>query len=169
MAQAYVSLGSNIEPHRHLCACLQDLRRDFANLHISSVYKSPAVGFVGEAFLNLVVGFTTELTPDALSAYLHTLENRHGRIRTANKFAPRSLDADLLLYDQLNLQPEHNLPHQDILTYPFVLYPLAEIAPTVIYPNTQQTIAELAQASTLSRAEMSPVSLNCAESIAIMR
>lgn len=165
MAQVYVSLGSNIEPQYHLCACLRDLRHDFPDLCVSSVHETPAVGFSGDAFWNLVVGFTTELTPDALNTYLHTLENRHGRIRTGNKFSPRSLDADLLLYDDLNLQPEYNLPHHDILTYPFVLYPLAEIAPTVIYPRTQQTLAELAQTSTLSRAAMLPVSLNCAKSI----
>lgn len=166
MAQVYISLGSNIEPQRHLCACLHDLRGDFPDLCVSTVYKTPAVGFVGEAFLNMVVGFTTELTPNALHVYLHELENRHGRIRTANKFSPRSLDADLLLYDGLHLQPEYNLPHKDILTYPFVLYPLAEIAPTTLYPRTQQTLAELAQTSTLSRSEMLAVSLDCAEAIA---
>ena len=161
MASVYVSIGSNIDRETNLCACMQHLQRDFGKVVFSPVYETPAAGFSGAPFLNLAAGFTTTLTPSALKQYLRQLEAAHGRVRGEKKFSARTLDVDLLLYDNLNLQPEHNLPHNDIVTYPFVLFPLADSAPTAQHPVLQCSIAALAQASTLSRTEMRVVALDC--------
>jgi 2-amino-4-hydroxy-6-hydroxymethyldihydropteridine diphosphokinase len=161
MASVYVSIGSNIERETHICACMQHLQRDFGEVVFSPVYETPAAGFSGAPFLNLAAGFTTTLTPTALKHYLRALEAAYGRVRGEQKFSARTLDVDLLLYDDLNLQPEHNLPHHDIVAYAFVLFPLADIAPTLIHPALQCSIAALAQASTLSRADMQVVALDC--------
>ena len=161
MASVYVSIGSNIDPQTHICACVQRLRADFQRVVFSTVYASPAEGFEGNPFLNLVAGFETALEPDALRAYLRELEAQQGRKRGQEKFSSRTLDLDLLLYDALNLLPATNLPHSDILHYAFVLYPLAEIAPNVLHPSLHCTLAQLARDSTLSHAMLTPTLLPC--------
>jgi 2-amino-4-hydroxy-6-hydroxymethyldihydropteridine diphosphokinase len=161
MASVYVSLGSNIEREANICSCMQQLKRDFGNVVFSPVYETPAEGFTGEPFLNLVAGFSTELTPTALKQYFRQVETAHGRVHGEKKFSARTLDLDLLLYDTLNLQPEHNLPHHDIVAYPFVLFPLADIAPDAMHPGLQRTVAEISADTHLSRDTLSVVELDC--------
>ncbi|MEZ5478780.1 MAG: 2-amino-4-hydroxy-6-hydroxymethyldihydropteridine diphosphokinase [Thiolinea sp.] len=161
MPQAYVSLGSNIRPEANICSCTQLLRARFRQVISSDVYQTPAVGFNGAPFLNSVVGFETDMSIDALKAYLRELESLHGRERSGEKFDARTLDVDLLLYDHVVLPPEGNLPHSDILKYSFVLYPLAEIAPQQQHPVLRQNIAQLARNSSLSPLELHPVRLDC--------
>lgn len=161
MADVYLSLGSNIEREAHLCAAMQRLQQDFGQVVFSHVYETPAAGFAGEPFFNLAAGISTTLTPAALKNYLRELEQAHGRMRGEEKFSARTLDIDLLLYADWNLQPHSNVPHHDILTYPFVLFPLAEIAPSVIHPVSQRTLGEIARESTLSDAGMRRVTLDC--------
>lgn len=161
MADVYLSLGSNIEREAHLCAAMQRLQQDFGQVVFSHVYETPAAGFVGEPFFNLAAGLTTTLSPTDLKHYLRELEQAHGRLRGEEKFSARTLDIDLLLYDDWNLQPHSNVPHHDILAYPFVLFPLAEIASSVMHPVLQRTIEEIARTSTLSDAEMRRVTLGC--------
>ena len=144
MAQAYVSIGSNLEREANICACLQQLQHDFSHLHYSPVYETEALGFTGNAFYNLVASFETQLSVEALAQYLKRLEAKQGRVRTGEKFSNRSLDIDLLLYDDLVLQPTQNLPHRDILQYAFVLIPLAQLAPSAKHPQCQQTYQQLA-------------------------
>ncbi|WGZ95782.1 MAG: 2-amino-4-hydroxy-6-hydroxymethyldihydropteridine diphosphokinase [Candidatus Thiothrix putei] len=161
MANVYVSIGSNIERELNVCACMQRLQQDFGEVQFSTVYETPAVGFESEPFFNLAAGFTTTLTPNEVKHYLQALESTHGRVRNDAKFSARTLDVDLLLYDDLNLQPSVNLPHKDILTYPFVLFPLAEIAPGVLHPELKRTLADLAQTSSLSAEALRVVALDC--------
>lgn len=163
MASVYISIGSNIEPLKNVCSCMQHLQKTFHPVTFSTLYETPAEGFAGDPFLNLVAGFETPLTPDALRTYLRQLEDAHGRIRSGEKFSARSLDLDLLLYDDLNLQPDTNLPHSDILKYPFVLFPLAEIAPEYPYPGLQRTLLSLAQTSSLKPDRMHAIALDCSK------
>ncbi|GIK35160.1 MAG: 2-amino-4-hydroxy-6-hydroxymethyldihydropteridine diphosphokinase [Gammaproteobacteria bacterium] len=139
---AYVSAGSNIEPERHLRLAVSQLRAHYGPLQLSSVYRSRAAGFPGADFLNLVAGFATRETPAAIVAGLERLHMAAGRVRGAARFAPRTLDLDLLLYgDQVCDAPQ--IPRRDITEYSFVLGPLAEIAPQLRHPVSGATMAEL--------------------------
>ena len=161
MTRAYVSLGSNIRAEANICSCTHHLRSRFKNFSSSDVYQSPAIGFEGDPFLNSVVGFDSDLDITGLRAYLRDLETIHGRVRSDNKYAPRTLDLDLLLFGSVVLSKEENLPHKDILQYAFVLYPLAEIAPEKKHPVLRKKLSQLAEHSQLSSAEMTPVTLRC--------
>lgn len=147
MAQVYVSLGSNIDPQRHIPQCLYQMQQRFGELVVSTVYENEPIGFDGNPFWNLVVGFQTDMAPKTLADWLHRLEERAGRIRGDEKFAARTLDADLLLYDDLVInQGGLTLPRDEIVKYPFVLRPLAEIAPHVVHPTRGQALGVIWEA-----------------------
>ena len=159
MHRAYLSLGSNIEPEVHLRAAIDELRAHFGELVVSPVYRSRAVGFDGPDFLNLAVAIDTDLDPVALDAWLHDLENRHGRRRDVPRYASRTLDVDIVLFDDLVVDgPGHLRIPRPELKEAFVLRPLSDIAPGVRDPMSGKTIAELwgatAQAPPLERVEL---------------
>jgi 2-amino-4-hydroxy-6-hydroxymethyldihydropteridine diphosphokinase len=143
MARAYLSLGSNLEPHRYLPAALDELRARFGALAVSPAYRSQAVGFDGPDFVNLAVGLDTDLDPGALNDWLHALEDRHGRRRDQLRYASRTLDVDLVLYDDRVIDgPGHlQIPRKE-LRHAFVLKPLADIAPDLRHPLDGTTMAE---------------------------
>jgi 2-amino-4-hydroxy-6-hydroxymethyldihydropteridine diphosphokinase len=143
MAQVYVSVGSNIERQRNIATALQVLTEVYGELQLSSVYESAAVGFDSEPFYNLVLGFSTQQSPQAVQQQLHVIEDRCVRQRTASLSA-RTLDLDLLLYDdRVMADGKLVLPRDDINRYAFVLRPLAEIAGTVRHPVTGVTFADM--------------------------
>lgn len=135
MAEVYVGFGSNVEPQRHLRQAIEDLSRHFGALRCSSVYRSPAYGFSGDDFLNLVGTFSSTAGPQEIEAMLSETEYAGGRARGPVRFAPRTLDLDLLMYGQC-IDAQRRLPREDVLFYPFVLAPLAEIAPELHHPLT---------------------------------
>ena len=143
MARAYLSLGSNLEPHRYLPAALDELRARFGKLEVSPAYRSKAVGFDGPDFVNLAVGLDTDLAPEALNDWLHALEDRHGRRRDQPRYASRTLDVDIVLYDDRVIDgPGHlQIPRKE-LRHAFVLKPLADIAPDLRHPLDGTTMAE---------------------------
>lgn len=144
MARVYVSIGSNIDRDRNVAAALAGLRREFGELQQSTIYETQAVGFEGDAFYNLVVGFDTEQSPHEVAAMLHRIEDQHGRQRHGGKFSARTLDLDMLLYDDLVLEADDlNLPRREILEYAFVLRPLAEIAAERRHPLAGVSYAAL--------------------------
>jgi len=144
MANVYLSLGSNIDAPYHISACVNALRNNFSVLDISQVYESEAVGFDGDNFLNLVVLINTELSVGELSKQLKTLEDRYGRDRNAARFSGRTLDVDILTYDDVVGEIDGVLlPRDEILTNAFVLKPLAEIAPNDRHPQRQQSYQSL--------------------------
>jgi 2-amino-4-hydroxy-6-hydroxymethyldihydropteridine diphosphokinase len=146
MARAYLSLGSNLEPERHLCAAVAALRARFGDVALSPVYRCPAVGFDGPDFLNLAAAIHTDLDPHALNAWLHALEDAQGRRRDVPRFSSRTLDIDIVLYDDVVLSGPGNLeiPRRE-LKHAFVLKPLADLAPTLRHPVSHRTLAELWQ------------------------
>lgn len=142
--RAYVGVGSNIRPERHVPRALALLRAEFGDVQASSIYECPSVGFEGEAFHNLVVSFETDLEVDALVARLRAFEDACGRRRGPAVSPSRTLDLDLLLYGEIRSAGDGiELPRDDVLSYAFVLAPLAEIAPAVKHPVAQRTFAEL--------------------------
>lgn len=134
MPEIFVGLGSNIEPEANLRAALAALRRRFGELVCSSVYRSPAFGFAGPEFLNMVVGFRADIGVDALETALSELENACGR-GLGLRSGSRTIDLDLLLFGR-RVDAARRLPRADVLAYPFVLAPLAEIAPDLPHPVT---------------------------------
>ena len=140
----YVSAGSNIDPERHLRAACLRLDEKFGPLSLSSVYRTKAVGFDGDDFLNLVVAFSTDLDVHAVKSYLDDTETLAGRARSAGSFSPRTLDLDLLLYGaEIIDEPAVRVPRADILKYAFVLAPIAELAPDLRHPVDGRTMREL--------------------------
>jgi 2-amino-4-hydroxy-6-hydroxymethyldihydropteridine diphosphokinase len=142
--RAYLSLGSNIDAERWLAAAVAELRARFGELDISPVYRSAAVGFDGPDFLNLAVAIDSDLSPEALNDWLHALEDRHGRIRGGARYGSRTLDVDIVLYDDLVLSGKGNLklPRGE-LRHAFVLKPMADIAPSLRHPVDGRTMTEL--------------------------
>lgn len=158
MAKIYISLGSNIEREHHTRAGVRAMQAHFGRLELSSVYESEAVGFVGDAFYNLVAAAETELPVHEVNAVLRAIEDVHGRDRSGPRFSSRSLDLDLLLYDDLVLDENGLvLPRPEILKNAFVLWPLAEIAPERRHPLVKQCYRELWQAFDKSREQLAPV------------
>jgi 2-amino-4-hydroxy-6-hydroxymethyldihydropteridine diphosphokinase len=144
--QVYVSIGSNIEPLCHVKQALHDLTACFGTLNCSPVYESAAVGFAGDNFYNLVVGFQTEKNIEQVQQLLSEIERNNGRKRHDQRFNARTLDLDLLLFDQAILKSQGiNVPRDEILKYAFVLRPLADLIPQQCHPQTQQTYATLWQ------------------------
>ena len=139
---AYLSLGSNVSPEKNIQFALDQLSQIFGETVSSSIYKTKAVGFEGSDFLNLVVKIETGLDPEKLIDRLHGIEEMTGRITGTKAFNDRTLDIDVLIYgDYIN--PDLNIPRDEILMYGFVLEPLAELNPEGLHPIERVTFIEL--------------------------
>jgi 2-amino-4-hydroxy-6-hydroxymethyldihydropteridine diphosphokinase len=144
MARVYLSIGSNIEPAMHIRSGVRTLRAQFGQVELSSVYESAAVGFDGDNFYNLVAAIQTETPLLELAEQLRAIEDAHDRSRAGPRFSSRTLDIDILLYDDLVLsEGKLVLPREEISKNAFVLWPLAEIAPTRQHPVLKKSYAEL--------------------------
>ncbi len=143
MARVYISIGSNIDAENNIRTAVNALRDHYGRLILSSVYESEAVGFEGDNFLNLVASLKTDEDVHAVAATLRRIEDENGRDRSAPRFSPRTLDLDLLLYDDLVLKDaDLELPRDEITKNAFVLLPLEEIAPQLIHPLTGKTMCD---------------------------
>jgi 2-amino-4-hydroxy-6-hydroxymethyldihydropteridine diphosphokinase len=144
VAAVYVGAGSNVAPERNLARAVEELGREFPAARFSPWYRNRAVGFEGEDFINLVAGFDTALPVSAVLSRLHAIEMHCGRPRAAPRWAPRSMDLDVLLYGDLVCdEPGLKLPRPDLLKRAYMLGPLAALAPDVIHPTARLTIGEL--------------------------
>jgi 2-amino-4-hydroxy-6-hydroxymethyldihydropteridine diphosphokinase len=160
MARVYLSLGSNLEPQRHLRAALAELRARFGPIDVSPAYASRAVGFDGADFINLAVGLDTDLEPGPLNDWLHALEDRHGRRRDVPRYSDRTLDVDIVLFDDRVIDgPGHlQIPRKE-LQHAFVLKPVADLAPALRHPLSGESMAALWAAFPAASEPLRPVSL----------
>ncbi|MGQ4660928.1 2-amino-4-hydroxy-6-hydroxymethyldihydropteridine diphosphokinase [Lysobacter sp. F6437] len=144
MSRAYLSLGSNLEPQANLRSAIDVLHRRFGTVVLSPVYRTRAVGFDGNDFLNAAAVIETGLEPTALNDWLHALEDSHGRDRSGPRHGDRTLDIDIVLFDDRVLSGPGNLriPRPE-LQHAFVLKPLVDIAAGVMVPGDGRTLAQL--------------------------
>lgn len=149
-ANVLLSIGSNVEPTKHIGAAALALTQAFNKVECSPVYGSKPVGFVGDNFLNLVVRLQTAATVAEVQRWCKDYEQRNGREPSAAKFTPRTIDLDILLYDQC-IQPASaayhlpQLPRAEITTSAFVLKPLADLVPHWRHPELGETYQSLWQ------------------------
>ncbi|HJN52634.1 MAG: 2-amino-4-hydroxy-6-hydroxymethyldihydropteridine diphosphokinase [Pseudomonadales bacterium] len=154
----YVSVGSNIERHRHVSKALDALNERYTVLAISSVYESASIGFAGEPFFNLVVQFgTTESLIDLVRS-LRMIEEENGRNRREPKFSDRTLDIDILLYDdRVGDFEKIRLPRPEITENAYVLWPLAEIACDLKLPGSHRRFGDLWSAYDKTKQQLTPI------------
>lgn len=145
MVQVFVSLGSNIDKEANLHNGLTALQQSFGQLSLSSLFESDAVGFAGDSFYNMVIGFQTHLSLNCLANELRAIEIKFGRQVDAKKFSSRTLDLDILLYDQHVLVQPVQIPRHEITENAFVLWPLAELIPNEKHPVLGQSYQQLWQ------------------------
>ncbi|NCP64732.1 MAG: 2-amino-4-hydroxy-6-hydroxymethyldihydropteridine diphosphokinase [Paraglaciecola sp.] len=156
----FISVGSNIDKEKYTRAAILELGQVFESLVLSQVYESEAVGFVGQNFYNLVVKATTTASIEAVCQILKNIEDKHKRQRGTEKFSPRTLDLDLLLYDAVVCQSPVELPRGEILYNAFVLQPLAEIAPSDKHPLVHQSYQQLWQQYDKSQQQLWPIAFD---------
>lgn len=140
MERAYIALGSNLgTPVEQLRAALRAMAElpDSKLVAVSSFYASDPLGPDDQPrFVNAVAALDTALAPLQLLDALQTIEQEQGRVRKAERWGPRTLDLDILLFGDLTLTSERlTLPHYHMHARAFVLYPLAEIAPRLRLPD----------------------------------
>lgn len=143
MPKAYLSLGSNQEPEQHLAAAVQALKQAFGEVVLSDWVQTKAVGFDGPDFINGAAIIETDWDVYTLDAWLHVLEDAQGRKRDVPRFSSRTLDIDIIFFDDLILSGPGNLqiPRPE-LKHAFVLGPLAQIAPDYVNPESGATLRE---------------------------
>jgi len=144
MPDVYVAAGSNVDPLRNLAKAITLLKRVYPSLRVSPAYRNKAVGFEGEDFVNLVVGFTTDASIERVRDGLQLIEGECGRPRDAPKWAPRSMDLDILLYgDDVRNEPGLVLPRPDLVKRAYMLKPIVDLAPDLAHPTLHKTMREL--------------------------
>jgi 2-amino-4-hydroxy-6-hydroxymethyldihydropteridine diphosphokinase len=160
MTKVFVAAGSNVEPESNLARACGEVARHWPDATFSRAFRNQAVGFDGPDFINMVVGFETAETIDAVLAKLHAIEESCGRPRFAPKWAPRAMDLDILLFgERIGKTDKYTLPRPDLLKRAFMLGPMAELAPDVIHPVEKRSIRELWEAFDRDGHAMTPVEI----------
>jgi 2-amino-4-hydroxy-6-hydroxymethyldihydropteridine diphosphokinase len=142
---AYIGLGSNMGDRTGACRrALELLGRAGRVVRVSSLYCTEPVGYrEQEEFINAVAAIETDLSPQDLLAVCRTIENELGRVRLV-RWGPRAVDLDILLYGNDVVKTSDLLiPHPQLSLRGFVLVPLCEIAPHVVHPVLNKTVAHL--------------------------
>jgi 2-amino-4-hydroxy-6-hydroxymethyldihydropteridine diphosphokinase len=147
MSRTFISLGSNIDPAGNIAAAVDLMRARIEVVAISTVYRTPPIGRPEqEDYYNAVVEARTELEPRPLRDELRRIEDALGRARSADKYAARTIDLDILLYDDRVIRDgDLTIPSPDIAARPFLAAGLAELDPDLVLADTDQSIGRLAE------------------------
>jgi 2-amino-4-hydroxy-6-hydroxymethyldihydropteridine diphosphokinase len=148
VSRAFIGMGSNIDPERNLREAVRQLASVVRVLDISTVFETEPIGRPEQpAYYNCVAAVETEFAPQALKKdVLRRIENRLYRVRGGDRYLPRTIDLDLLLYDDLVVsEADLELPDPDIPLRPFLAQGLAELAPDLVLPGSGTSVAELAR------------------------
>jgi 2-amino-4-hydroxy-6-hydroxymethyldihydropteridine diphosphokinase len=144
----YILLGSNIEKERNLPEAVRHLASLVRLVDVSSVYETAPVGLEDQPhFLNAAVEVETELpAAEFRRQVLAEVERRLGRVRTSDKNAPRTIDADMILFndDVFELDETHHIPDPELLEFPHIAVPIAELAPGMPHPETGERLDSIA-------------------------
>jgi 2-amino-4-hydroxy-6-hydroxymethyldihydropteridine diphosphokinase len=142
--RVFVAAGSNVEPEKNLGRACAEIAHTWPDAYFSRAWRNAAVGFEGPDFINLVVGFSAAQPLHFVIEKLRGIETNCGRPRYAPKWASRTMDLDVLLFgDRVEKTTDYTLPRPDLLKRPYMLGPLAEIAPDFTHPTAHKTIGEL--------------------------
>jgi 2-amino-4-hydroxy-6-hydroxymethyldihydropteridine diphosphokinase len=145
--QALLSLGSNIAPERNLPAAVRELARYGIVRRISGVWQSPPQGSSDQPdYLNAALWLETPLSARELKeTAIAAIEEKLGRLRGSDRFAPRTIDIDIMYFNRDRIQlGRRRIPDPEALERPFVAIPLAEVAPDYIHPETGESLAVIA-------------------------
>lgn len=164
--KVFIGVGSNIEREFHTRKAYRLLHQYFATVVVSPVYECPALGFEGPGFYNWVARVETRLSLSAIHQLFKQLEAEHGRKDWYKKNCSRTMDLDLLCYDQQVTSHPVVLPRAEILERAFVLKPLADIAPNEVHPVTGKTYLQLWQAFDQASQPIQPVAFKWSSSSA---
>lgn len=147
--RVFVSLGSNIEKEQNLPEAIRMLAERCQLVAVSKVYETTPVGYDDQpSFLNAAVLIETSLDAAAFRQEILTqIEQQLNRVRTADKFAPRTIDADIILYndDVLDLDAHHHIPDPDLVQFAHVAVPIADLDPDMCHPETGERLDQIAQ------------------------
>ena len=140
MTLAYIALGSNLaSPLEQVNAAVQAIGEipESAIVAVSSFYRTPPLGPQDQPdYLNAAVALKTALAPDVLLSHTQRIELQQGRVRKAERWGPRTLDLDIMLFGQEIIHTDTlTVPHYDMHNRGFMLWPLYEIAPSLLFPD----------------------------------
>ncbi len=157
MVRAYVGVGSNLEPEAHVATAIRRLGASGRVAGVSTIYRTAPLGRPEQPpYSNAVVAVDTELGPHALREALRTIEAALGRRRTADRYASREIDLDIIVYGDLVIAEEgFQVPDPDILIRPFLAVPLYELSPALRLPGLGLAVRDLA--ARLGTAGMEPL------------
>jgi len=162
----YVAAGSNVDPERNLAHACALIAHAWPDERFSRAYRNAAVGFDGPPFINLVVGFSAAQPLESVIERLRAIETACGRPRYAPKWASRTMDLDVLLFgDRVEKTADYTLPRPDLLKRPYMLGPLAELAPGTLHPTAGRSIEVLWREFDGGAHEMTPVALDLPRTI----
>jgi 2-amino-4-hydroxy-6-hydroxymethyldihydropteridine diphosphokinase len=138
-SKVYLNLGSNIEPEKNIPQAVKLLKEVAKVESVSSVWETKSAGYDGANFLNVCVLFLTKLNTDELKEkIIRPIESQLGRVRNENRYAPRTIDIDIILFDET----PHNL---ETWNHAFVIIPLAELIPNFVHPFEDKSLVEVAE------------------------
>ena len=156
MAQVFIGLGSNINPARNVARALRQLALHGRILGVSTVYRTPPEGRPEQPwYFNCVVALETTKTPLELKQdALRRIERELGRVRSADRYAARTIDLDLLLYDDLVVERDDlTLPDPHVFQRAYLAHGVYELAPELALPGSGRPIASVAAALPIDRME----------------